>query len=456
MNKTPRILCLTTMALMLIVAVQGLWHIIPLRELKGVYVMDKCPRPTMSTVFDGNWQAQADKYLKGNFGFREPAIRMYNQYVYSCYGKSTNKGVMVGRDGYLYERYFVEDYYESRMYKYTDDPQQLADMFDLEARRLAKLQGILQEYGTNLFVVIPPGKDILYPEHLPPQDTMTRTPGPRAYPEYPRLFDRYGVHYVDVLGWFLAMRDKVPYALMTQNGTHWSNIAATYAFDSIMRYMQGLGGPTIRPVAVGEPYYGKTREPDNDLGQLLNLVVAPGQPRNMYADVTLLPDTAAAKPGLVVIGDSFFWTVTYNYPVDSLFRYTHYWFYNNTVYFDPEHDNVSQYDLAEALTDADYVMLLYCSGQLYDLGNGVLTKALVACCYDDEEVDSVRDDICRRIRSDEHWLKVLERKSSNEGISLDEAILNDANYLINTRPEEYFPALTVSGIPTKRCRRLMR
>lgn len=441
MNKTPRILCLTTLALMLLVAVQGLWHFIPVRELKGVYVMDQCPRPTMNTVLDGSWQAQADKYLKGAYGFREPAIRLYNQYVYSCYGKSTNKGVMVGRDGYLYERYFVEDYYESRMYKYTDDPQQLADMFDLEARRLARLQSILQERSTNLFVVIPPGKDQLYPEHLPPQDTMTRTPGPRAYPEYPRLFDRYGVRYVDVLGWFLSMRDRVPYALMTQNGTHWSNIAATYAFDSIMRYMQGLGGPALRPVTVGEPYYDRTREPDNDLGQLLNLVVAPSQPRNMYADVSLLPNTSADKPGLVVIGDSFFWTVTYNYPVDSLFRYTHYWFYNNTVYFDPEHDNVSQYDLVEALTDADYVMLLYCSGQLYDLGNGFIVDALLAFTTTEEERQAVRDNIFASIRADGHWMQLVQQKAAAEGISVKQAMLNDANYLIHTRPEAYFKQL---------------
>ena len=458
MSKIPRILCITTIALLIFIVLQGFWNIIPMRAfvLKGAYEMDECPKPTFATVVDGSWQEQANKHIKGTLGFREIAIRMYNQYVWSCFRHSTNFSVMPGKDGYLYERYFVEDHYESRMYKYTTNPQQLIDKFDLEARRLAKLQTILRECGTTIFVAIPPGKDILYPEYVPPQGNLTRTPGPRAYPEYPHLFDRYGIQYIDILGWFISVRDSVPFALMTKTGTHWSNIGATYAFDSVMRYMQSLGGPSIRPVSIGEPYYDKTRETDDDLGQLMNLLVPPRQPRCMYADVTLLPDTSNSKPGLVVIGDSFFWNVIYSYPLDSLFRYSHYWFYNNTVFFDPAHDNVSQFNLAEALTDADYIMLIYCSGQLYDLGNSFIEKALVACCYDDEEVDSVRNEVFQQIRADENWFKNVQIKAQEGGISLEQAMINDADYLIFQNPESFFPVLAEPGIPAKRSRQLIQ
>lgn len=440
MNKIPRILCIVTMVLLLLTAVQGKWHPIPL-TLKGAVAEVERTDLTFHLWADGSWQRQMDEHLKSCFGFRESAIRLYNQYLYTCYHKTQNHDLLFGSDGYIYERYFVEDYYESRMYKYTDDPQQLNDMFDLEARRLARLQSILHERGTYLFVAISPGKDILYPEHLPPQDTMTRTPGPRAYPGYLPLFDRYGVDYIDVLGWFLQIKDSVPYALMPSQGNHWTNIASTYAFDSIMRYMQYIGGPTIRQVSIGEPYYDRTREPDNDLGSLLNLVVTPRQPRCQYVDVSLSLDTAASKPGLIVIGDSYFWNIKYNFPLDSLFRFTHYWFYNNTVYFDSVHHNVAEYDLVRELTDADYVMLSYCSGQLYDLGNGFIVDALLAFTTTDEERQAVRDDICARIRADEHWMQYVQRKAAADGISVEQAMLNDANYLIHTRPEEFFEQL---------------
>ncbi|MGX8712982.1 MAG: alginate O-acetyltransferase AlgX-related protein [bacterium] len=436
MRNVPKILCFATMVLALLVQVQGVWHIIPL-ELRGVTSDPKVPTITLFSVVDGSWQEGVDKYVKIHFGFREHAIRLYNQYVWSCYHRSLNKSVIPGRDGYLYERYFVEDYYESRMYKYTDNPEELRHKFEMEAKRLAQLQELLRERGTTLFVAVLPGKDMLYPEHLPPADTLNRTPGPRAYPEYLKLFNQYGVQYVDIMGWFKEIRDSVTYDLMTQNGTHWSNIAATYAFDSIMRYMQHIGGAPIRPVRIGQPYYDKTREPDNDLAQLLNLVVTPGQPPCKYVDVSMA-DTTRGKPAMVVIGDSFFWTVTYNYPLDSLFLYTHYWFYNSTVYFDPEHDNTSQLDLRKVLDDADYVMLNYCSGQLYDLGNGFIVDALVKMLYTDEEIQVVRDNICAEIRSNENWLHNLEDKAANEGITLEQAVLNDANYLMANRPEEYF------------------
>lgn len=439
MRNIPKILCIATLGLLALLLAQGWWHIIPMRELKGVSFGYQLPKPSLSSVVDGSWQAGVEKYANDHFGFREPAIRLYNQYVWSCYHQSMNKGVLLGRNGYLYERYFVEDHYESRMYKYTDDPEVLKEKFRLEAVRLAKLQTLLKERGTTLFVAILPGKDMLYPEYLPPQDTMTRTPGPHAYTEYLRLFNQYGINYIDVMDWFRRIKNTTSYPLMTPCGTHWSNIAATYAFDSIMRYMQAIGGPPIRPVRLGVPYTDYTREPDNDLTELLNLIVEPGMSHCQYVDVGLEPaDTMQRKPGLIVLGDSFFWNITYNYPLDSLFRYTHYWFYNNTIYFDPEHDNTSQLDIVKTVEDADYIMLSYCTGQLYDLGNEFIGKTLVALLYTEEEIEAVRESICAQIRDDKNWMRYMENKAAEERITLEQAVLNDANYLMQTHPEDYF------------------
>ena len=53
----------------------------------------------------------------------------------------------------------------------------------------------------------------------------------------------------------------------------------------------------------------------------------------------------------------------------------------------------------------------------------------------------MRDSIFGLIRDDEHWLQYLEGKSAREGISFEQAMLNDANYLIHTHPEKYFKQL---------------
>lgn len=370
-------LSLLTLALLLLISAQQRWHLVPVQPLKGAYVVDNVPLFSLKDFMSGEWQHGMDRYAKDNHGFREPAIRLYNQYVWSLFGQSTNAQVMKGREGWLYERYFVEEHYQSRMHEFTDDPDSLLAGFDREARRLARLQKALDSLGTTLFVQISPGKDVLYPEYLPPQGDITLPMGPKAYDVYPALFDRYGVRYVDICRWFLSIKDSVPYHLMPPTGTHWSNIASVYAFDSVMRYMQAIGGVSIPQVSISTPYAARARGTDYDLGKLLNVMSSPRGKGNMYVDVTAVPSNLS-RPRLIVIGDSFFWNITYNFPLDSLFTYTHYWFYNSSVYFDPEHDNVSQIDLATALRDADYVMLSYCTAQLYGLSNSFSQQALEA------------------------------------------------------------------------------
>ena len=376
-----KILSLLTVALLLICYMQQRWHVVPVQPLKGAYVVDSAPRFAVKDFMSGEWQRGMDRYVKDNHGFREPAIRLYNQYVWSLFGQSTNAQVMKGSDGWLYERYFVEEHYRSRMHEFTDNADSLLASFDREAQRLALLQRVLDSLGTTLFVQISPGKDLLYPEYLPSPSSVDAFPiGPKAYDIYPELFDRYGVRYVDVCRWFQAIKDSVPYRLMPQTGTHWSNIGSVLAFDSVMRYMQAVGGIPIPPVSLGTPYGARTRGTDYDLGKLLNVIFSPHGTGNMYLNVTAEPSDMP-RPRLIVIGDSFFWNITYTFPLDSLFEYTHYWFYNNSVYFDPAHENVSQVNLAHALREADYVMLSYCTAQLYGLSNGFSQQALEALGY---------------------------------------------------------------------------
>ena len=118
------------------------------------------------------------------------------------------------------------------------------------------------------------------------------------------------------------------------------------------------------------------RIPDEDLYNLLNLMLPTWGETYKYMDVSVAE--SISKPRLLVIGDSFFWNITYNFPLGDIFASTHYWFYNNSIYLDPDHDNVSQVDLSEELASTDVIMLAYCTAQLYDLGNGFIASALAA------------------------------------------------------------------------------
>lgn len=464
MSRTPKILCILTLFLFLLLFVQERTHFIGARSLKGAFEYPaEFPDITWQGWKNGSLQQGLERYSKDHFGFREGAIRTHNQLLWTLFHQNnTNGAVQIGKDNYLYEPYFVEDHYESRMYKYTSSPEELLQRWQRTISRLVKIQEILDEHHTTLFLACLPGKDRIFPEYLPPRDTLTRAKGPVAIECMPAIFDSLGLRYVNICQWFERLKGHTSYPLFTPLGTHWSNIASVYGFDSILHYMERVGNCTLPPYLIGAPHEGPTRKPDADLADLMNLVfpIRTAVP-NQYVEVRALPskDTSAAKPGLIVIGDSFFWNVEDNFPLNDLFRYHHYWYYFNTIYFDPDHDNTASIDLVAQLADADYVMLSYCSAQLYDIGVNTAipgmdfeTRALIELCYDPAEIDAKVAEIAGMIRADEGWLASLQQKAATAGVSLEEQLRTDARYLLYTNPEQYFPALAEPH-PTPRCSR---
>ena len=432
MRHIPKILCLATMMLFLLPVVQKVKPFVQVQPLKGVYVHTEKPQFTFSSFVKGEWQKNADRYIKEHFGYHEHFIRLYNQCLWAVWHRPADPSpVLVGKDDYLFEPSFVNEYYTGCFNEFYPDSIPLCErpqIFRRRMSRLAKLQAILEEQGTHLFLALLPGKERIYPQYLPNPRPRTgnHTSGtqPRAYDLYRN--SRYDFRRIDLCHCFDSLNGHTPYLLFTKTGTHWSNIASTYAFDSVMRYMQTFG-PPIHPVTLGTPYYAPTREPDNDLYHLLNIMSPVPADSNLYVDVTLTGTPPSRNPSLVVIGDSFFWNILYNYPIQELFSDFRYWYYFSTIYYDPTHDKVADIDLVDELLRTDYVMLSYCTVQLYDCGNGFINRALLELCYDPDEIQAVRDS--------------LSLTSAGDDKTIDQ--------LIDKNLEQYFPALA-EPFPSKR------
>ena len=435
MRHIPKILCLATMMLFLLPVVQKVKPFVKVQPLKGVYVHTEKPQFSFSSFVKGEWQKNADRYIKEHFGFHEHFIRLYNQCLWTIWHRPADPSpVLVGKNDYLFEPSFVNEYYTGCFNEFYPDSIPLCErpqIFRRRMSRLAKLQAILEEQGTHLFLALLPGKERIYPQYLPNPRPRTgnHTSGtqPRAYDLYRN--SRYDFRRIDLCHCFDSLNGHTPYLLFTKTGTHWSNIASTYAFDSVMRYMQTFG-PPIHPVTLGTPYYAPTREPDNDLYHLLNIMAPVPADSNLYVDVTLTGTPPGRNPSLVVIGDSFFWNILYNFPIQELFSDFRYWYYFSTIYYDPTHDKVADIDLVDELLRTDYVMLSYCTVQLYDCGNGFINRALLELCYDPGEIQAVRDSIAA---------------DTTSTLTIDQRI--DQNL------EQYFPAIA-EPLPTKRCTKI--
>ena len=449
-EKTTLVLFCILAVLAFAPMVQEHLHFPKIRPLAGVTEEVKIPPLTLKNYQSGHFQRTTERYIKYHYGYRPNTVRLYNQYLWDCYKKTYVKNTLsFGKDGWFYEPWFVEDYYHGGTYNLRRDSLQLAQQLHQEAFRLSQLQHILEPYGTTLFVCQAPGKDLIYPEYLPDDTVITRPKQLSARDFYEAEFNSLGVNHINIEQWFLSMKDTVAFNLFPQKGTHWSNIAAIYVADSLFRYLEDKLSITMNKRVIGQPYVDSPRKPDYDLEELLNLMRPLKKLPQHYVDMEIHPRKDAQKPKIIVIGDSYYWNLCFQIPMDSLFAYSPYWYYNSTIYFDTIHKNVNEVDLATELLDADAVMLMYSSSQLYKLSDGFSQQALLALCCDEKDIQQAEEACIQHIKNSPRWLKNIEERAETYHRPLEEFLHDEAKNMVLNQPQNYIPDLK-NPYPTRR------
>ena len=454
MKNVIKIILFALTALLLFASMfQKATHLWDFKKLNGVEIPAPMPDMTFHTISDGSFQTGTEAYLKQNFGFRQPLIRFYNQYLWDFYTTSNgNRGILsLGKDGWLYEPWSVDDYYQIHYHQHATDADQLTEQLSEEAKRVYQLQHILEPYGTHLFVCLVPSKDMLYPEHLPENHDTRFDDEPKMSARFflKDEYTRLGVNVLDLGTFFQQMKDTADFTIFPKTGTHWSKYSSLFAADTLIRYMEHLGGINMPDLVIGPRTLQDAQEADTDLENLLNLIRPLPRPQYYYATATSDKDTTAVMPKMIVIGDSFWWNIIYQTPVQEIFSEFPYWYYNSTIYYDPIYQSVNEVNLANEILSSDFIILFYSSTQLYKLNNGFTKKALLALCFNPEEIDSAKAKLEQNIRSDSAWMGSLKKASEAQGKPLDEIVQKEAQWLIDTHPEYSFPELKDS-IPTKR------
>ena len=357
-------------------AIQQQTGLFKFKELNGV--VDSSPRPewTWHNFIDGGLQDSTEAYLQQNFGFREPLTRFYNQTEWTLFRYSQvaeDQRIVITPDNWIFEPWTVEEYYQSHAYQHAKDSLEMAEKLEYEAQRLLRLQQQLEPYHTHLFVALLPGKELVCGEHMPKNTQYFFEKKITAYDFYRKRFKELGVNHIDLGEWFVQMKDTVSYPLFPQTGTHWSNLAAIYATDTLIRYMEHLSDSNMVNIITGD-IFQRTLKPDADLESLMNLIWPLQKQPNMLTTATYDFDTTAWRPRLITIGDSFYWNILNFTPVWDVFKSVPYWYYFSTAYFDDDDlkvtHKISDLDVLQEVIDADFVMLAYSTLALYKMSNG--------------------------------------------------------------------------------------
>lgn len=457
MKNPVKIILFTLTAVLLFASLMQKWfHWRDFEPLKGVVEEQAKPELGFSNYKDGSFQQATEQYLKQHFGYREPLIRFYNQYLWDFYRKTPVEGAQVvfGKDNWMYEPWVVDDYYQRQYLKYAADSAEMASLLSKEAKRVYQVQQILEPYGVHLFACMVPSKDFVYPEYLPEnKDTANNRPKISARFFNEEEYTRLGVNHLNLEQYFLDIKDTADFWLFPKTGTHWSRYASLYAADTLIRYMEHLGGVNIKNLVIGPRELAEARDTDDDLESLMNLFRPIHKPQYYYAQSSTDGDPSAKKPKMIVVGDSFWWSIALQIPIEEIFSIAPYWYYNCTIYYDKAYHSVDEVNLVDELLSSDFINLFYSSTQQYRMNNGFTKNALMALCYDPEEIDSVQTALGQKIQADSSWMEKLKERADINGKSLDEVVDNEAKWMIDNYPERYFPELNDS-VPAKRSKRV--
>ena len=455
MSKKPKydlILFILLMVLGFLPMLQGWFHFFPMKPLNGVTEEMEKPKISFTSYLSGDYARQAEAYTSQNIGFREPIIRLYNQYLWGCYHKTYAHDVMAGKKNWLYYPQSVRDYYGKELLRWHSSTDEAKGEFDQEIKYLNWARSILNENGVELLVFMAPEKSFLYPEYLPNGEKDTTTFNACDY--FAQRFEETGFPYIEMTRWFQQIKDTVDYPLIPQAGAHWI-FPSVYAVDSLSRLLGELKGISLPKIIIGEAYETRKQDHDydNDLEQLLNLAFPLRHQFGYYPrhKVEIKQDSTSVKPKVLFVGNSYFWAMNLFVPLQEMFESTEYWYYFSTAYSGEnltQTDIVSHLDIVEKLLDFDYVVWFSTGNQLNKGTAGFAGMTILNLCYGKEEMATTYDHIIDSLRHDSLTWAVLDTPLSDSNYK--QVLWPIASDLVCSHPERYFPELASDSLPLVR------
>lgn len=413
-DKTYIILFSILMVVLSLSWVQNAFDVIEFRELWGGRSHAKKPDMTFNDLADGKYQANIENYLSETYGFREPTIRLYCQYLWSFYHKTFAEDVVEGKDGWFYFGKNINEYYGTYQHKIFKNNEDATAKYDKNIRILNKLRHVLKDYDVELLAYISPDKCFVFPEHVPDMERDTTTINTTKY--FTDRFDKLGFPYIEMSQLFRNYADTLFYPPMSPQGAHW-NFSCVYATDTVVRLIEKLGNIDLPDIKIGEyRKYDKKieeeRRDDYDIEGMFNLMFPMDHSKYpLYlADVTIECDSTHTKPSVLFVGNSFLWGIRKFINFYDVFEYPRLWYYNRTArdLTTFKKKKTSDMDYLFHILMSDYIVTFCGDTQLHEISFGFAGKALVTLCIPEKTLKKKQNYLCEKYNiSKEQALKKI-------------------------------------------------
>lgn len=409
--------------------------------LKGAVILPDPPKFQISKWFTGDFQEGFEKYFNDNIGFRPWMVRLRNQISWTLFDKAYAAGVIRGKENYLFELNYIK--------AYNGDDFIGTDSITLKSTQILLLNEKLAEQGKKLIVAIAPGKGTFYPEYFP-EDLAAIPAETTNYKEYVKEFNRLQVPFLDFNQWFLDMKETAGCSLYPKYGIHWSYYGMLLATDSLIHRIENLISGDLPDIQIGDIQLSKNLDRmDYDIADGMNLIFQLSTTPMCYPAYEWEDETGKQKPKVLVIGDSFYWSMFNIGLWTKSFSPGGFWFYNRQVY--PESFTENQFtentDRKKVMEETDVFILLVTEANLPRFPWGFVTTALndldpsiiAQELNNPMNTTDVEEELklhMRNIRADKNWMKDIERKARDKNISVDSMLKLDALWMMEYKKSQ--------------------
>ena len=369
-----RLLLAVILALLVLPPLQTELHLLEVAPLDGYFDRVPFPKFTWDGLWQSSYQPAMATYAEDRLGFRSWLQRLRNQLAYSVFGQTPVPVVVVGQDDVLFQPVSIEAYLGH-------------DYSGLEmvhrVRRLRVVQDSLRAHGTQLLLVVAPGKARIVPQLLPAR-YAAQAPQPSNYQAVMLAARKYHLNVLDAAALLQQWQDTTRFPLFPRSGTHWSGYATTLIADTLFRRIEQLTRHDL-PDFTSQGYRVATeidslRYTDDDLQLILNKIWKIKPYPVAYPHVVFGPETGKRRVNALVIGDSFAQSFYNFYPYyQKLFTpEARYWANYEYVFWPadaPDSHMVRDLNLRQQLTGRDVVLIIATEQNFGQLGFGFIDQA---------------------------------------------------------------------------------
>ena len=408
-----------------LMTIQSFLPFVEIKKLKGDIIMESNTTFSWKDWWSETYQKQKSDFLNENFGFRELLVRIHNQIYFSFFNRAFANDVVIGKNNYLFEKNYL---------RATTGQDLLSDqIIKAKVDTFLKVQNELKINGTELLLVLAPGKATFYPEFIP--DEYGKPATITNYTKFKNAFSASGLPFIDCNDWFKSMKANSKYLLYPKSGIHWSQYGVSLFVDSLSKYIESnyhvkLPSRKLIDLKISQREENVEKDVDHDVEDGMNLLFNLSTPKMAYPQYDYT-DSTPKTFSVVTIADSYFWQIFSSGAAEHLFKDPAFYYYFLRAYYinSPEKE-MNAISVKEEIKKYNLVLFMITDGNLPKFDFGFSKEYLYSHRLNDIEFEKAVLLKRKYIKASPKWFSIIQDKAAQANKPLESILREDAEWSV--------------------------